>query len=143
MSEAQYSEAAELKIKKHRNWKALNFISLELQWTAMPNAWNKSMSYWLALTLYPYSIAVPYSRGGRSEAQQNNSPFITTPVFRNIVDLAFSIVFSYVFPWEVWFYHIAAGTYILRPRWDNVLHVFFEGKKRQNWIHREAQNNWK
>ena len=32
---------------------------------------NKSKSYRFALTLYPYSKTVPYSRGGRSEAQQN------------------------------------------------------------------------
>ena len=32
---------------------------------------NQSKSYVLLLTRSPYSIAVPYSRGGRSEAQQN------------------------------------------------------------------------
>ena len=68
---------------------------------------NNSLSYICIFAPYPYSIAVPDSRGGRSEAQHNNPPFLPAPVFRYIVDLAFSLVFSYVLPCQMWFYHIA------------------------------------
>ena len=76
---------------------------------------NKSMSYRLVFTPHPDSIAVPYSRGGRSEAQHNNPPFLTAPVFRYIVDLVFSLVFKYSFTSSPrnW------------ARRDQELHVFF------------------
>jgi len=37
-----------------------------------PELKKQSKSYIILLTRSPYSIAMPYSRGGRSEAQQNN-----------------------------------------------------------------------
>ena len=37
-----------------------------------PTLYKNVMSYWVAFTRYPHAIAVPYSRGGRSEAQHNS-----------------------------------------------------------------------
>ena len=42
-----------------------------LRWHCHAQRLKKNMSYWVPFTRYPCSMAVLYSRGGRSEAQHN------------------------------------------------------------------------
>ena len=75
----------------------------------------------------------------------NNPPFLPAPVFRYIVDLAFSLVFSQVLRCQMWFYHSARGS--SHPGIDHPLFgtrfACFLGlaKERQNGVQRDAQNH--